>query len=129
MQTDTASVLHEAMGYIKFLHDQVHVLCSPYLQRQNQSQSPSLRVSTFILTNSLSLKSPLDMFQISRFYINFIFKNLKISYAISQSNLNDLTLGSAIILYTSYWYNSSFLICLGVEFGNFPGFSNKMKLF
>ncbi|XP_031479320.1 transcription factor bHLH113 [Nymphaea colorata] len=31
-KTDTASVLHEAMGYIKFLHDQVQVLSSPYLQ-------------------------------------------------------------------------------------------------
>ncbi|KAK1423807.1 hypothetical protein QVD17_19116 [Tagetes erecta] len=32
-KTDTASVLHEAMGYIKFLQEQVHVLCSPYLHR------------------------------------------------------------------------------------------------
>ncbi|KAE8667437.1 bHLH113 protein [Hibiscus syriacus] len=31
-KTDTASVLHEAMGYIRFVHDQVQVLCSPYLQ-------------------------------------------------------------------------------------------------
>ncbi|XP_047317860.1 transcription factor bHLH154-like isoform X1 [Impatiens glandulifera] len=31
-KTDTASVLHEAMEYITFLHDQVKVLSSPYLQ-------------------------------------------------------------------------------------------------
>ncbi|KAG9148204.1 hypothetical protein Leryth_014118 [Lithospermum erythrorhizon] len=32
-KTDTASVLHEATGYIKFLHDQLQVLSSPYLHR------------------------------------------------------------------------------------------------
>ncbi|XP_074567991.1 transcription factor bHLH113-like [Curcuma longa] len=31
-KSDTASVLHEAQGYIRFLHDQVQVLSSPYLQ-------------------------------------------------------------------------------------------------
>ncbi|XP_047317898.1 transcription factor bHLH112-like isoform X2 [Impatiens glandulifera] len=31
-KTDTASVLHEAIDYIKFLHDQVNVLSSPYLR-------------------------------------------------------------------------------------------------
>ncbi|PIN17327.1 hypothetical protein CDL12_10010 [Handroanthus impetiginosus] len=36
-KTDTASVLHEASGYIKFLQDQVQVLCSPYLQRCSSS--------------------------------------------------------------------------------------------
>ncbi|XP_050374292.1 transcription factor bHLH153 isoform X4 [Argentina anserina] len=31
-KTDTASVLLEAMDYIRFLHDQVKVLSAPYLQ-------------------------------------------------------------------------------------------------
>ncbi|KAL3820652.1 hypothetical protein ACJIZ3_006557 [Penstemon smallii] len=31
-KTDTASVLHEAIEYIKFLHDQVSVLSSPYMK-------------------------------------------------------------------------------------------------
>ncbi|KAJ4776880.1 basic helix-loop-helix (bHLH) DNA-binding superfamily protein [Rhynchospora pubera] len=30
-KSDTASVLQEASGYIKFLHDQIQVLSSPYL--------------------------------------------------------------------------------------------------
>ncbi|XVE51215.1 hypothetical protein DITRI_Ditri02bG0021900 [Diplodiscus trichospermus] len=32
-KTDTASVLHEAIEYIKFLHDQVNVLSTPYLKQ------------------------------------------------------------------------------------------------
>ncbi|XP_038986774.1 transcription factor bHLH153-like [Phoenix dactylifera] len=32
-KSDTASVLQEASGYIKFLHDQLQVLSAPYLRR------------------------------------------------------------------------------------------------
>jgi hypothetical protein len=32
LQTDTASVLQEASGYIKFLHQQLEVLSSPYMR-------------------------------------------------------------------------------------------------
>lgn len=38
-KSDTASVLHEALGYIRFLHDQVQVLSSPYMQRQPPASS------------------------------------------------------------------------------------------
>ncbi|KZV55191.1 hypothetical protein F511_12778 [Dorcoceras hygrometricum] len=38
-KTDTASVLHEAIEYIKFLHDQVNVLSTPYLK----NETPPLR--------------------------------------------------------------------------------------
>ncbi|CAL9177350.1 unnamed protein product [Musa hybrid cultivar] len=37
-KTDTASVLHETIEYIKFLHDQVRVLSAPYLKKDHQTQ-------------------------------------------------------------------------------------------
>ncbi|KAJ4763579.1 basic helix-loop-helix (bHLH) DNA-binding superfamily protein [Rhynchospora pubera] len=37
-KTDTASVLHETIEYIKFLHDQVGVLSAPYLKNGHQMQ-------------------------------------------------------------------------------------------
>ncbi|CAM0876351.1 unnamed protein product [Alopecurus aequalis] len=39
-KTDTASVLHEALGYIRFLHDQVQVLSSPYMHSLPPSAPP-----------------------------------------------------------------------------------------
>ncbi|KAL6637900.1 hypothetical protein ACP70R_025472 [Stipagrostis hirtigluma subsp. patula] len=44
-KTDTASVLHEALGYIRFLHDQVQVLSSPYMQRLPPSAHVTGQVS------------------------------------------------------------------------------------
>uniref|UniRef100_A0A0E0ARL6 BHLH domain-containing protein n=1 Tax=Oryza glumipatula TaxID=40148 RepID=A0A0E0ARL6_9ORYZ len=43
-KTDTASVLHETIEYIKFLHDQVGALSAPYLK--NRQQVPHLKNST-----------------------------------------------------------------------------------
>ncbi|KAL3522116.1 hypothetical protein ACH5RR_014950 [Cinchona calisaya] len=37
-KTDTASVLHEAIEYIKFLHDQVNMLSTPYLKNGSPIQ-------------------------------------------------------------------------------------------
>lgn len=37
-KTDTASVLHEAIDYIKFLHDQVNVLSTPYMKNGSPTQ-------------------------------------------------------------------------------------------
>ncbi|XP_059292839.1 transcription factor bHLH112-like [Lycium ferocissimum] len=37
-KTDTASVLHEAIEYIKFLHDQVNLLSTPYLKNGSTPQ-------------------------------------------------------------------------------------------
>ncbi|CAN4076936.1 unnamed protein product [Withania somnifera] len=38
-KTDTASVLLEAMGYIKFLHEQVKVLSAPYLGNRHMPKT------------------------------------------------------------------------------------------
>ncbi|XP_022888387.1 transcription factor bHLH123-like isoform X3 [Olea europaea var. sylvestris] len=37
-KTDTASVLSEAIEYIKFLHDQVNMLSTPYLKSEASIQ-------------------------------------------------------------------------------------------
>ncbi|RDX87427.1 Transcription factor bHLH112, partial [Mucuna pruriens] len=48
-KTDTASVLHEAIEYIKFLHDQVSVLTTPYMKNgapiQHQQDCENLKES------------------------------------------------------------------------------------
>ncbi|KAL3565658.1 hypothetical protein D5086_033704 [Populus alba] len=41
-KTDTASVLMEAMEYIRFLHEQVQVLSAPYLQGTSPAQMQGL---------------------------------------------------------------------------------------
>ncbi|KAJ7968420.1 putative Transcription factor [Quillaja saponaria] len=41
-KTDTASVLHEAIGYIKFLHDQVNVLSTPYINNGTHIQNQQI---------------------------------------------------------------------------------------
>ncbi|WOL15097.1 hypothetical protein Cni_G23878 [Canna indica] len=41
-KTDTASVLQEAIEYIKFLHDQVNVLSSPYLKNGHAMQQKQI---------------------------------------------------------------------------------------
>ncbi|CAL5014695.1 unnamed protein product [Urochloa decumbens] len=45
-KTDTASVLHETIEYIKFLHDQVGVLSAPYLKNGHHHQVPHLKSSS-----------------------------------------------------------------------------------
>ncbi|URE06057.1 hypothetical protein MUK42_19219 [Musa troglodytarum] len=52
-KTDTASVLHEAIDYIKFLHDQVRVLSSPHTKSGHQIQQ--VKVVTAPLVSGLSL--------------------------------------------------------------------------
>ncbi|KAK8517365.1 hypothetical protein V6N13_092646 [Hibiscus sabdariffa] len=41
-KTDTASVLHEAIEYIKFLHDQVNVLSTPYMKQAAASMQQEM---------------------------------------------------------------------------------------
>ncbi|XP_016437700.1 transcription factor bHLH112-like [Nicotiana tabacum] len=42
-KTDTASVLQEAIEYIKFLHDQVNVLSNPYMKKGSPTQCQQVK--------------------------------------------------------------------------------------
>ncbi|KAF8031426.1 hypothetical protein BT93_D0589 [Corymbia citriodora subsp. variegata] len=56
-KTDTASVLHEAVEYIKFLHDQVSVLCSPYMENEAPVGAPGKRKHNQLGLSKLDLRS------------------------------------------------------------------------
>ncbi|XP_004289750.1 PREDICTED: transcription factor bHLH113-like isoform 1 [Fragaria vesca subsp. vesca] len=84
-KTDTASVLHEALGYIRFLHDQVQVLCSPYLQRL-----PSLPVSK---------PNPAKIQHTFLCQINFVSSSF---FPLIDNSCCDLTFLHVIIM-TSHW--------------------------
>ncbi|XP_030457050.1 transcription factor bHLH112-like isoform X1 [Syzygium oleosum] len=56
-KTDTASVLHEAVEYIKFLHDQVNVLCSPYMGNETPVKAPGKRKDDQQGLSKLDLRS------------------------------------------------------------------------
>ncbi|KAF3794299.1 Transcription factor [Nymphaea thermarum] len=76
-KTDTASVLHEAMGYIKFLHDQVQVLSSPYLQLIPSVQRP---VSTVTHTHMLRCRTtfaPSPSLSLSHYMLLCCFSHMK----------------------------------------------------
>ncbi|GAA0143320.1 basic helix-loop-helix transcription factor [Lithospermum erythrorhizon] len=70
-KTDTASVLHEAIEYIKFLHDKVNVLSTPYMENgppgqlqqgpdEQYLQSRGLCIVPLSSTFSLAAEPPTD---------------------------------------------------------------------
>lgn len=56
-KTDTASVLHEAIEYIKFLHDQVGVLSTPYLRNSGSPVVQQRQQTSDIKTKEQDLRS------------------------------------------------------------------------
>ncbi|KAJ8755407.1 hypothetical protein K2173_019205 [Erythroxylum novogranatense] len=54
-KTDTASVLLEAMEYIRFLHEQVKVLSAPYLQNTPPAQMQDLEQYRSLRSRGLCL--------------------------------------------------------------------------
>ncbi|KAG6530335.1 hypothetical protein ZIOFF_012562 [Zingiber officinale] len=53
-KTDTASVLQEAIGYIRFLQSQIEALSSPYLHQQKQAVRQQQQRPLFNIQNSRS---------------------------------------------------------------------------
>lgn len=55
MQTDTASVLTEAIGYIQFLHDRVQTLTVPTPSRNSSHRQPNSTTTQAVSNTSLLL--------------------------------------------------------------------------
>ncbi|CAK9327374.1 unnamed protein product [Citrullus colocynthis] len=58
-KTDTASVLHEAIEYIKFLHDQIRVLSTPYMEIGDHNQGPKIIIKEELKDTKENMKEDL----------------------------------------------------------------------
>ncbi|TYK26344.1 transcription factor bHLH112-like protein isoform X1 [Cucumis melo var. makuwa] len=58
-KTDTASVLHEAIEYIKFLHNQIRVLSTPYMEIGDHNQEPKIIIEEELKNTNENMKEDL----------------------------------------------------------------------
>ncbi|KAL0535133.1 hypothetical protein IC582_029456 [Cucumis melo] len=58
-KTDTASVLNEAIEYIKFLHNQIRVLSTPYMEIGDHNQEPKIIIEEELKNTNENMKEDL----------------------------------------------------------------------